>query len=154
MGKEKLYLKNRVIWNRVYRAVFWIGYLAVFSVTFIKLGGDLHKKTIKIITYKFHFDQVLHSFVYILIMLYYLFGQYSGFNLFKNKSFIKYLTLILFLATITEFIQLFVPYRSFNVFDMVANFVGILAGVMVIRMVKGIGNEGLGSRNRGLGTRD
>lgn len=135
MGNKKL--ESREFWQKIYKTVFWVGYLAVFSTTFIRFGGDLHKLTIKVITFRFHFDQVLHAVVYMLIMLYYPVGQYYGFDLFRKRSFKKYLLVILLLASITEFAQLFVPYRSFNIFDMAANFTGVLLGVVIIRLMRG-----------------
>jgi VanZ family protein len=38
------------------------------------------------------------------------------------------------LAVVTEFIQLWVPSRAFNVFDMVSNVSGIVLGVVIIRI--------------------
>jgi VanZ family protein len=40
----------------------------------------------------------------------------------------------LLLATISEVVQLWVPARSFNVMDWVANVAGILLGVIIIRI--------------------
>lgn len=39
------------------------------------------------------------------------------------------------LATVTEGVQLWVPARTFNVFDWVANMAGIGIGLLVIRMM-------------------
>jgi VanZ family protein len=44
---------------------------------------------------------------------------------------------ILFLATVTECIQIWVPTRSFNIMDWVANVAGIGLGVIVIKIAEG-----------------
>ncbi len=43
---------------------------------------------------------------------------------------------MLFLAIITELVQLWVPERAFNVFDLLSNVAGVVAGVGVIRMAQ------------------
>jgi glycopeptide antibiotics resistance protein len=68
--------------------------------------------------------------------MYYLFGLRKGFALFEKNSLLKFVLTILFLATITEIIQLWVPMRSFNVFDLVSNVVGMIIGVGVVKMVQ------------------
>ena len=68
--------------------------------------------------------------------MYYLFGIRSGFTLFEKKSLLKFILLVLFLGIITEVVQLWVPERAFNVFDLVSNVAGVIAGVGVIRMAQ------------------
>jgi len=46
---------------------------------------------------------------------------------------------VLFLAIITELVQLWVPERAFNVFDLLSNVAGVVAGVGVIRVAQGSG---------------
>jgi len=66
--------------------------------------------------------------------MYFLFGRKFGLKLFENHSFRKFLILILTLATVTEFIQIWVPERAFNVMDWVANVAGIFLGVVIIKI--------------------
>ncbi len=116
----------------IYRSVFWFGYVIVFAAAFVPLKIDLHKITISIVSFKFHFDQLLHLVVYLLICQYFPAGQYFGFVLFIDNSFKKFLIIILVLAIVTETVQLAVPYRAFNFFDLLANVVGIGIGLVVI----------------------
>ena len=44
----------------------------------------------------------------------------------------KFVLLVLFLGIVTELIQLWVPERAFNLFDLVANVAGVVAGLFVI----------------------
>jgi VanZ family protein len=68
--------------------------------------------------------------------MYYLFGLKQGFKLFEKNSLRKFILLLLLLGVITEFVQLWVPERSFNVFDLVSNVAGVVMGVIVIKMVQ------------------
>jgi glycopeptide antibiotics resistance protein len=130
--------KHKVIKQSIYRSVFWLGYVMVIAATFIPFKEDLHEITFNIVTFKFHFDQILHSIVYLLICLYLPAGQYFGLTLFEDNSFKKFLILIMGLAIVTETIQLAVPYRAFNFFDLVANVVGIGLGLGIIYIVESV----------------
>ena len=48
----------------------------------------------------------------------------------------EFIILVLVLAIITELVQLWVPERVFNVFDLISNVSGVIAGVGVIRIVQ------------------
>lgn len=41
------------------------------------------------------------------------------------------------LGTLTEVVQLWVPERAFNVFDLVSNVAGVTFGVCTIKMIQG-----------------
>jgi VanZ family protein len=59
----------------------------------------------------------------------------KGLNLFYSNPLKKFFIIVLLLATASEFIQLWVPARSFNLFDWVANVGGIVVGIGIIMMV-------------------
>jgi VanZ family protein len=134
--------------EKVHRYIFWIGYLLVFAESFVTLKVDLHKITFGGPSFKFHLDQIFHAIVYFLICMYFLFGEFLGLRLFKNNSFLKFLVVILVLATVTEGVQAVVPERSWNAFDWVANIVGIVIGVLVISTVRRKAEWQLASSNR------
>jgi VanZ family protein len=125
----------------IYRTIFWLGYTTVLAASFITLKNDLHKITFDVISFKFHLDQVLHTVVYFLICMYFLAGKHYGLTLFKDNSIKWFLPVVLFLATFTEVVQLFVPSRAFNVFDMLANVIGVGVGLMVMWLVGRVGSR-------------
>lgn len=55
-------------------------------------------------------------------------------SLFNKNTLIKFFLIMLFLAIVTEMVQLWVPARSFNVFDILANMTGIGLGVIIIKI--------------------
>ena len=121
--------------QKIYRFIFWMGYILVFVAAFVPIKINFHDITFGVVSVKFHLDQILHAVVYFLICMYFLTGEYLGLKLFKDNSFRKYLLVVLVLATVTEVVQLTMPSRAFNVFDMIANFVGIGVGIIVISLV-------------------
>jgi VanZ family protein len=58
-----------------------------------------------------------------------------GLTLFGKHSPEKFLGSILFLAIVTELVQIWVPSRSFNIFDMLSNAVGVISGVLLAGVV-------------------
>jgi len=127
--------------TKAYRIIFWTGYLAVLITTFIPLAGELNKTHIGPDSFNIRLDHLLHLVVYFLICMYYLFGIRNRIDLFEKNSLVKFILLILLLGIITEVVQLWVPERAFNVFDLLANVAGVVAGVVVIRVAQGTGGE-------------
>ncbi|NLN31002.1 MAG: VanZ family protein [Bacteroidales bacterium] len=122
----------------IYRIIFWLGYLAVLLTTLVPIREiSLDKIFLGPEVFNIRLDHLLHFAVYFLICLYYLVGQLKRISLFSVNPFPKFVRLILILAVATELIQLWVPDRTFNMFDMLSNVIGLVAGVGVIRMVLG-----------------
>jgi VanZ family protein len=122
--------------GKVYRYIFWIGYFAVLITTFIPVAGELNKINIGTEAFHIRLDHILHLTVYFLICMYFLFGQLKGITLFDKNSLLNFLVLILLLATVTEVVQLWVPERTFNVFDLLSNMVGAGIGMGVVRIAQ------------------
>ncbi|MBN2761698.1 MAG: VanZ family protein [Bacteroidales bacterium] len=121
---------------RLYRTVFWTGYVAVLITTFLPISFRVDKITFGPDAFAIRSDHLLHFAVYLLICLFYLLGAKKGLKLFDVNPLRKFIVLILLLATVTELAQLWVPDRAFNVFDGVANLAGVLAGWGVIKIGK------------------
>jgi VanZ family protein len=122
--------------TKLYRYIFWAGYMAVLIMTFIPLTGSLNKIKIGPEIFRIRLDHLLHFVVYLLICLYYLAGHLKGLKLFTLNPLMKFFLLILLLATVTEVAQLWVPRRSFNIFDWVANISGVVVGLGVIKITE------------------
>ncbi|NMC60023.1 MAG: VanZ family protein [Candidatus Methanofastidiosa archaeon] len=122
--------------NKLYRSIFWTGYMAVLLTTFLPVAGEINKINIGPESFHIRLDHLLQLLVYFLICMYYLFGINKGKTLFERNSFSKFLLLALLLVTVTEVIQLWVPERAFNVFDLISNIAGVGLGFVVIKMVQ------------------
>ena len=117
---------------KIYNLLFVIGYVLVFVVTCLPIGGKLNR--VKVFS-GLRLDHLLHFSLYFLMTLYYLLGRRNNQYLFNTKPLLKYLCLIVFLALSTEVCQLWIPSRSFNLFDIIANLSGVLIGFIVISLV-------------------
>ena len=122
--------------QRLYRYIFWAGYFSVLITTFIPVAGELNKINIGPEAFHIRLDHLLHLVIYFLICMYYLFGLRKDFSLFKKNALLKFILLVLFLGIVTEIVQLWVPERAFNVFDLVSNVVGVGIGIGVVFMAQ------------------
>ena len=122
---------------QLYRLIFWTGYVAVLVAAFVPVAGALNRIHLGPEAFSIRLDHLLHFVAYFLICMYFLAGKMTGLSLFKNRSLTKFIMLVLFLAVITETVQLWVPSRVFNVFDLVANIAGVAAGWGAIKYFKG-----------------
>jgi len=118
--------------QKLYRYIFWIGYLAVLITAFIPVAGDFSRIEIGPEVFKIRLDFLLHFAAYFLICMYYLAGQKKGLFLFTANPLTKFVLLVLFLAIAAELVQLWVPERAFNVFDLVSNVGGVIAGMGIV----------------------
>jgi VanZ family protein len=122
--------------QKLYRYIFWTGYFAVLITSLLPIAGTLDKTKLGRGFFEIRLDHILHFFVYFLICMYYLFGQWKKLKLFNINPLIKFILLLLILAVVTEIVQLWIPERTFSPIDLLANVVGIMIGFMVIKLVK------------------
>lgn len=123
--------------QKLYRYIFWSGYFAVLITAFLPLSINVDKIKFGPDVFEIRLDHMLHFGAYFLISMYYLYGKIKGLRLFRNDSTFSFLAVTIFLATLTEVVQIWVPVRSFNVFDGVANVTGLMAGIGVYKIVIG-----------------
>lgn len=122
--------------EKIFKLFFWLGYAAVLFVSFLALPWKLSTIHLNLAELQLRLDHLLHFSVYFLICMYYLYGRRNKLALFKSHSLLKFLVIIIFLATVSEIVQLWVPSRSFNPMDGLANVTGIFIGVLLIQITK------------------
>ena len=118
--------------QKLFRAIFWFGYAAVLITSLLSIPGNLNRVKMGFGIATIRLDHLLHLIVYFLICIYYLAGLRKGLALFVNNALLKFITVILLLATVTEVVQLWVPYRTFNPLDWLSNVTGIVLGMGVV----------------------
>lgn len=124
------------LFQKLYRIIFWIGYFTVLVISLIPLKRiNFDKIIIESQVFYLRLDHFLHFSAYFLICVYYLIGWLKGFSLFYPSSLWRFFILVLILAVVSELVQLWVPDRAFNVFDMLANVLGLILGIIFIKMV-------------------
>jgi VanZ family protein len=101
------------------------GYIStLFLIAVLPLNGSSEFALNHNFVLSIRLDHLLHSVIFIPWIL---IGRTC-----KNLSFAFLLTFGILLATLTEGIQYFLPYRSFNINDMVSNILGVLIGLIVL----------------------
>jgi VanZ family protein len=99
--------------------------LFILSLLPINTKGELNHITIL----KIRGDYFFHMLLFIpAVAFIWLFNLDNG----KRINFILLILLCVFIAMVTEGVQYFVPYRAFNINDMIANLAGVLLGSLVI----------------------
>lgn len=122
--------------QKFFQYIFWIGYSLVLIVSFLPVAGNLDKIKLGPRSFHIRLDHLIHFTVYFLICMYFLFGQLKGITLFKKNSFQIFIMLIFLLAAFTEVVQLWVPKRTLNLFDLASNIMGVIIGVGVVELVQ------------------
>lgn len=134
LHQTRLATSNTLI-QRIYQVVFWIGYLSIMLTTFIPVSGSFNEKIIGAESFHIRADYLLHFFVYFLICNYFILGIKHRLYLFESNSLRNFIIIVIFLAVVTELMQLWVPKRAFNIFDMIANLGGIITGVGLLQII-------------------
>jgi VanZ family protein len=125
--KTKMLSKQKVaLRNPLYRFIFWLGYFALLIQACIPIGGNLNTQEIG---HTVRLDYFLHFLVFLSVSLYFTIGRHFGLHIFETKPQLKFYTSLFGLAVCTELIQLFVPDRAFNIWDLMANAGGIAVGL-------------------------
>ena len=118
--------------QKLYKLIFWGGCISLLLLSFIPIAGNFSKAKIG----PLRLDYVLHFTAYLIICLYFLFGRKIGYVLFEKQPLLKLLIILLLLAALTEFVQIWVPNRTFNVIDWCANMAGVTIGLIVVKIGK------------------
>jgi VanZ family protein len=96
--------------------IVWFILILILSVI-----PDNSPDTLKINMYELRLDYLKHFFVYLPL----------GFFLLSIRRNTVILTILLglFVVSLPEVLQYFIPYRAYNPFDLLANFVGLICGI-------------------------
>ncbi len=113
--------------KNIFRILFWIS-LAVITIASIVPKFFPQHVTITP-EFSFRLDYVLHFLSYFFLALFLTSWKFA-----KNNIFRLILIVIIFgmvISSIFEFIQYFLPNRTFNPYDMLCNFSGFIIGLLL-----------------------
>lgn len=128
---QTIFREHHTQFERIYRILFYFLCLMLLVTAVIKFGGALNRTKLGIGELKVRLDHLLHTTAYFLFSLYYIMGKYFGLSLFKSRKQIIFFLILFAVGFLAEVIQIWVPYRSFSLMDMLSNLVGIAAGYVV-----------------------
>ena len=101
---------------------FNLGFLMIFFVTFIMLAPPEWLFSSEIEEESIHIDKIIHTFVYVFLVIW-----FSG----QVKMTLSFFVIVSFYSCVIEFIQYYLPYRSFEWLDMLFNQIGIVIGIII-----------------------
>jgi VanZ family protein len=115
----------------VYRLGFYLICFILLVTAVMKFGGALNKTKVGLGEVRIRLDHLFHAIAYFIFSLYHLAGRKFGFELFKKYSFPLFFISVFLVGLLSEIIQIWVPYRTFSLMDMMSNLVGIGLGYVV-----------------------
>ena len=101
---------------------FNLGFLIIFFVTFIMLAPSEWLFSSEIEEESTYFDKIIHMLVYAFLVLW-----FSG----QVRMTLSFFVIVSFYGYIIEFIQYYLPYRSFEWLDLLFNQIGIVTGIII-----------------------
>ena len=120
---------------RIFRILFLFYCLTLFLLAILPING-VSSPLNHIFIVNIRLDYLFHSLVFIPWMLLISFAFANG-NRNKRLSYILlWISYGLLTAIITEGIQYFIPYRSFNMNDLLANLIGVAIGIILLPFFK------------------
>ena len=86
----------------------------------------------------FSYDKIGHLGVFAILsfLLAYGFYKQSTHSRVRNKTIAHSLTISIVYSTSLEFLQKFIPGRAFDLYDIVANTTGVLAGLLIFSVFR------------------
>lgn len=121
-------LKNK----RLFAVLFW---LWVALIAYFTLTPNNPQLKIDVKGQSFRLDYIMHFLVYFGLAILYLFWKADNFFNVKTKNLVYFLIIALILSGLSEYIQTYIPGRSFNPVDFYSNASGIIIGVIAPRLV-------------------
>ena len=101
---------------------FNLGFLMIFFVTFIMLAPPEWLFSSEIEEESTYIDKIIHMLVYAFLVLW-----FSG----QVRMTLSFFVIVSFYGYIIEFIQYYLPYRSFEWLDLLFNQIGIVTGIII-----------------------
>jgi hypothetical protein len=131
MNKHK-HVSNILIFKaeKIYRFCFYCICILVLVSSVVRIGADLEKK-VGIGELKIRLDHLLHTLAFFVFSLYFLTGSLLELKLFDSFGYNFFFIIIVTTGFIAEIIQIWVPYRSFSLLDMLSNITGIGLGYLI-----------------------
>jgi VanZ family protein len=123
--------------------VFWLYTAAILILAILPINGSdnrINHSYIVII----RMDYLIHAAIFTIWMILYKFAFSGNRGLNNIRQYIPLLGFVSLLALVAEFIQSLIPYRSFNLNDLLANFIGVILGFMLIVMMPDRSKKPLG----------
>ena len=120
---------------RIFRILFFVYCIMLLLLAILPINGVSSPLNHTFIV-KIRLDYLFHAFIFIPWMLL-IFLTYNNGNRYKKLSYILFwISYGILAAIITEGTQYFLPYRSFNINDLLANLIGVILGISLLPLIR------------------
>ena len=123
------------IFGRYYRFFFYLICFSLLVTAVVKFGGALNKTEIGVRSLKVRLDHFLHALAYFLFSFYFIAGRCMGLCLFRKHEMLYFFLVLFITGFFAEVIQIWVPYRSFSLLDLLSNLTGIALGYLLTGLI-------------------
>lgn len=118
----------------MYKKLFWVWLTILLVINTIPLG-DGANRVLKGTRFVFRLDCLVHSLTFLVFSGIYMLARLNGQHVFYTGSVLKYVAIVITAAVLFELIQVLLPYRAFNPWDLVSNLLGAVLGLGLILLV-------------------
>ena len=113
------------------RWIFWGWLIIVVFLNVVPLGNEINRDlTAK--RFIFRLDYVVHSLTFLAFAWVWVFGKVKNVCWYESYEVLKFGGIVFVSAVGVELLQIFIPYRTFNPLDMMANLFGAILCILFI----------------------
>ncbi len=113
------------------RWLLWGWLIVVLVLNVVPLGDELNQD-LTTIRFVFRLDYLLHSLSFLVFALIWVLGKIKSVCWFETYEVSKFGGIVFVSAISIELLQIFIPYRTFNPMDMIANLFGAIITMICI----------------------
>ena len=114
------------------RWLLWGWLILVLVLNVVPLGNETNRGLSGNKIFQFRLDYVVHSLTFLVFAWIWVLGKIKDVCWFESYEVLKFGGIVFVSAMGVELIQIFVPYRTFNPMDMMANIFGAILTMLFI----------------------
>ena len=116
--------------NNNWTMLFWGWLIVVLALNVVPLGNETNRSLSSNKLFKFRLDYVVHSLTFLVFAWIWVLGKIKDVCWFESYEVLKFGGIVFVAAVWIELLQIFVPYRTFNPMDMIANIFGAILTIL------------------------
>ncbi len=112
--------------------LFWGWLIVVLVLNVVPMGNETNRVLSGNKIFLFRLDYVVHSLTFLAFAWIWVFGKIKNVYWYKSYEVLKFCGIVFISAIGFELLQIFIPYRTFNPMDMMANLFGAIISMLFI----------------------
>ena len=114
------------------RWLLWGWLILVLVLNVVPLGNETNRGLSGNKIFQFRLDYVVHSLTFLVFAWIWVLGKIKNVSWFESYEVLKFGGIVFVSALVIELLQIFLPYRTFNPMDMIANIFGAILALLFI----------------------